>query len=152
MLNIFGEKFRVCSGISINTEFADKLGQMVMDEIKKVFVDENLIFVDYTYSKVFNFIGVSQKYMRLNYLNLITDKGNIYSVKFKDICGNCTEYISARTYTSNCFIKIILVKYEETINPTEINWAMVKMYTIIQNGIEENKYGGILTILSHLEK
>ena len=29
---------------------------------------------------------------------------------------------------------------------------MVKMYTIIQNGIEENKYGGILTILSHLEK
>ena len=37
MLNIFGEKFRVCSGISINTEFADKLGQMVMDEIKKVF-------------------------------------------------------------------------------------------------------------------
>lgn len=164
--DIFGDKFREMSGANLRTELLDKLGPMLMNEIKKVFVDETLVFVDYTYSKHFFNKGYLN---RLNYLNLITNKGHIYSVQFKQLIGygstigNCLHSISC-PIVDNCYhldYKIILAKYVETFKPTKTNWAMLKMYTLTNNGIEQKYREGIqrgefimgnriLTILSYL--
>ena len=164
--DIFGDKFREMSGANLRTELVDKLGPMLMTEIKKVFVDETLVFVDYTYSKHFFNKGYLN---RLNYLNLITNKGHIYSVQFKQLIGygstigNCLHSISC-PIVDNCYhlnYKIILAKYVETFKPTKTNWAMLKMYTLTNNGIEQKYREGIqrgefimgnriLTILSYL--
>ena len=118
---------------------ASTIAPLIVSEIKKEFKDEILAFTDYTYSKQFYtepYQPEKRYYMKLNYLNLITNKGNIYSVQFcvdKANVSQCFSYYNMDKY----HFDIKLVKYDETINTTENNWILANMYTKTHNGIEE---------------
>ena len=114
---------------------------LILTEIKKVFKDEILAFVDYTYSKAYvtdpGQGGHAPSYFTvLNYLNLITNKGNIYNVVFlKD--GNVHQNFSNYgSYATQWDLKV--VKYDDTINTTEKNWTLVDLYTKTHNGLYED--------------
>lgn len=119
-----------------------KVAPLIVDEIKKVFKDETLAFVDYTYSKAYvtdpGQAGYAPSYFtRLNYLNLITNKGNIYTVAFLIDNGNVhQDFSNYLSYAQQFDLKV--VKYDETINTTEKNWTLVDLYTKTHNGIYED--------------
>jgi hypothetical protein len=144
----------------------------ILDEIKKVFVEEYIAYVDYTYSK--QEMGNHATYVTiLNYLNLITNKGHIYSVEFMILYGtggwanpNDTwiqglNGLDRNESSGSVIVRIKLVKNKESINPTKKNWDMVNKYTKKYNGITERfvwadprkhiEYG-ILKILPQFEK
>jgi len=122
---------------------------LIVAEIKKVFKDETLAFVDYTYSKQFiKEPGQGDRdlyFTRLNYLNLITTKGNIYTFAF--MLTNTTfrsseVQTSFTNYAQSSYIDLKVVKYDDTINTTEKNWTLVDLYTKTHNGIYEDFKGG----------
>lgn len=145
---------------SYRTPILDNVGRMVMAEIKKVFVNETIIFVDYTYSQNlydqnYGLIGAGRT---LNYLNLITNKGHIYSVQFHvteylysgcspnskylkyfsfPVCNRDHQGICSCQSTYDPKYKITLVKYDETFNPTKTNLTMLKWYTSVNNGTKQ---------------
>jgi hypothetical protein len=176
--DIFGEKFMEVSSIERRSpQGTYKIVKSILDEIKKVFVKEYIAYVDYTYSKFI--LGQANAYVTtLNYLNLVTNKGHIYSVEFKVRFGSGAYTVPNEIWLQGINpeeqkyygyeVTIKLVKYKELINPTKKNWDMVKTYTKTHNGIEERykierlgsllrgeKFqmeNGILTILSQFEK
>ena len=150
--------YRKCSIVkAYRTPILDNVGRMVMAEIKKVFVNETIIFVDYTYSQNlynqnYGKIGAGRT---LNYLNLITNKGHIYSVQFHiteySTCAPNSKYLKYFSFpvcnqghhicscqsTHDPKYKITLVKYDETFNPIKTNWTMLKWYTSVNNGTKQ---------------
>ncbi len=73
----------------------------------------------------------------MNYLNLITNKGNIYTVAFLIDNGNVHQNFSNYlSYAQQFDLKV--VKYDDTINTTEKNWTLVDLYTKTHNGIYED--------------
>ena len=171
--DIFGEKFMESSGIDKRDQRGTALiVKSILDEIKKVFVEEYIAYVDYTYSK--QEMGNHATYVTiLNYLNLITNKGHIYSVEFMILYGtggwanpNDTwiqglNGLDRNESSGSVIVRIKLVKNKESINPTKKNWDMVNKYTKKYNGITERfvwadprkhiEYG-ILKILPQFEK
>jgi hypothetical protein len=172
--DVFGGKFLLPESSHVMHKVSE-IAPLIVAEIKKEFKDELLAFIDYSYSKAIPPREPPQNYfMRLNYLNLITNKGNIYAVEF--CVGGGTAFQNMSNPSVYGFgrwdLDIKLVKYEETIHTTEKNWSLLNMYTKTHNGIEEElKLGkvrhivwkdgtnksvylgnGILTIISDFEK
>ena len=134
--DIFGEKFRYLKGLSLHTQALNRLAPDLMCEIKKVLEkDETIAFFDYTY-------GISksskEEFTTLNYLNIITHKGHIYSVKFKhqfthDLVGinSWTMHISVPVnhpypHTTHPYYYNIMVEKKHTFHPTKRNLDMLK--------------------------
>jgi hypothetical protein len=170
--DIFAGKFLLPHTDAYAMTIISTIAPLIVAEIKKEFKDEILAFTDYTYSKAIPNPHQPQNYfMLLNYLNLITNKGNIYAVQFCIDKSNVHQSFS-NYQLGKYHIDIKLVKYDETINTTEKNWILANTYTKTHNGIEEElKLGraqdivwkdgtrksvrmgnGILTIISEFEK
>jgi hypothetical protein len=160
---IFGEKFMECNGVKIRSiTYTSQLVKSLLTETKKVFVKEYIAYLDYTYAKSFvlgpmGIVQQNQYFTRLNYLNLITNNGNIYSVEFKVLIGygatngNWMGGISAPSVDDHHYnVDIKFVKVA-SFKPVEENWRLVKAHTM-KNGTEETPGRSILTILSHFGK
>ena len=137
-----------------------------MSEIKKVLEkDETIAFFDYHYS--INKTGqrfpiiIDTETTSLNYLNIITHKGNIYSVKFKfqfnhDLVGrnswsvdilvplNFQVHLQVHPYYYN-----IMLEKKHTFHPTKRNLDILKTYCGTIN--KEDGYSEIYKVLSLLD-
>jgi len=141
--DIFGERFQYLTGSELYTEALSRLAPYLIYKIKKVLEkDETIAFFDYTYSRFMKDYGDNPHTIltNLNYLDIITNEGHIYSVKFQSANSNNKSIeITVPHYPPNYpmnkdIIKLIpnyyliMVEKTHTFNPTKRNLDMLKKY------------------------
>jgi hypothetical protein len=162
--DIFGERFQYVKGYSLYIPALNRLAPDLMSEIKKVLEkDETIAFFDYTYN--INKTNKStdniwKETTSLNYLNIITHKGNIYSVKFKmqynhDPVGRNSWDVGLLVplshpghHTPPYYYNIMFEK-KHTFHPTKRNLDILKTYCGTIN--KEDGYSEIYKVLSLLD-
>ena len=162
--DIFGERFQYVKGYSLYIPALNRLAPDLMSEIKKVLEkDETIAFFDYTYNinkSTDNYV-IELETTSLNYLNIITHKGNIYSVKFKfqlnhdpvgrnswDV-GLLVPIIHRAPYHTHPYYHNIMLEKKHTFHPTKRNLDILKTYCGTIN--KEDGYSEIYKVLSLLD-